>query len=261
MNDIFFISLIITVSLIGVFSKNLNTSGGIAAIFIGSLLYFSMEWEGLIILGAFFFSSSLWSRFKAHKKGEIERILVKTSRRDWQQVVANGGAAALFGIIYLYSSTEIWLYAAIASIAAANSDTWASEIGTLSKKKPLSIRTFHLTERGESGAISILGTIAGLFGSFFIASIAFLFIPDIDFDLFWFIGLAGFLGNILDTLLGAFVQIEFHCPKCKRNVENPVHCSVKTRRIKGFPMFQNESVNFLSSFFAGIVIIFMEICL
>ncbi len=59
----------------------------------------------------------------------------------------------------------IWLMGFIVCIASANSDTWASEIGSLSKKNPIYIRTFKRIERGTSGAISLLGSIAALSGS------------------------------------------------------------------------------------------------
>ena len=54
-------------------------------------------------------------------------------------------------------------------MAAANSDTWASEIGSMSKGKPISVKTFKRAERGTSGAVSLLGTFAAVVGSFLIA--------------------------------------------------------------------------------------------
>lgn len=53
-------------------------------------------------------------------------------------------------------------------LASSNSDTWASEIGSLSRKKPIYIRTFKRIERGTSGAISGLGTVAAFAGLFYL---------------------------------------------------------------------------------------------
>ena len=62
---------------------------------------------------------------------------MKGSQRDWQQVMANGGLAAMASALYYYTGAPIWLLGACICIAAANSDTWASEVGSMSKRKPI----------------------------------------------------------------------------------------------------------------------------
>ena len=119
-------------------------------------------------------SSSLWSKIKSSNKRKAEELLVKGSQRDWQQVMANGGLAAMASALYYFTEAPIWLLGFCICIAAANSDTWASEIGSMSKGKPISIKTFKRVDRGTSGAVSLLGTFAAVVGSFIIALAAYL---------------------------------------------------------------------------------------
>ena len=57
---------------------------------------------------------------------------------------------------------NIYLYAA--TVAAATSDTWATEFGKLSKSKPISITLFEPIEHGLSGGITMIGTFGSILG-------------------------------------------------------------------------------------------------
>ena len=107
-------------------------------------------------------------------------------------------------------------------MASANSDTWASEIGTLSKNKPIYIRTFKRIEKGTSGAVSLLGAIAALLGSLLISLLAIGFF-NWSFH-FFIIFIFGFLGNVIDTIIGAFYQQVYVCSKCGIETEKKIHC-------------------------------------
>ena len=52
----------------------------------------------------------------------------------------------------------------ISHYAAANADTWSSELGILSKSPPFLITTFKPVPPGTNGAISILGLLAAIAG-------------------------------------------------------------------------------------------------
>jgi uncharacterized membrane protein len=56
-----------------------------------------------------------------------------------------------------------------AATAEAASDTWAGEIGRLSKKPPVSLKTGKAVSRGVSGGVTLLGYGGGLLGAAFIA--------------------------------------------------------------------------------------------
>jgi uncharacterized protein (TIGR00297 family) len=246
---------ILVVSVSGWKTKNLSASGALAAILVGTAVAYALSWKGLIVLGVFFASSSYWSKYRKNEKHEFEDKLAKTSRRDWQQVLANGGGAMVFSIFFLWTGETIYLIAAIASLAAANADTWASEIGPLSSGKPVSVRTFQKTPKGTSGAVSALGTLASLGGALIVAITAGVLYEEISPFLMIWITAAGFLGSLIDTVLGAYVQVEYKCKCCGQMTEARFHCDEKAEKIKGYYIINNEFVNFFASFLAGAALI------
>jgi uncharacterized protein (TIGR00297 family) len=246
-----FAIIILFVSFYAYKRQSLTKSGAIAAFFVGMGIAIGFGYKGLIVLGAFFISSSMLSKYKSQTKKTMEKKTQKGSTRDWLQVMANGALAAIVGVIYFITKESIWITVFAILLAAANSDTWASEIGSLSKKKPLSIRTFKKAETGTSGAVSILGTLAGLAGSFVIALIASLLFPTQLWE-FVLIFLFGFLGNVFDTLLGAYIQVEYQCPVCGQIVETRMVCHMNVVKMKGLTFFNNDMVNVQSGFFAAL---------
>ncbi|KAB2338518.1 DUF92 domain-containing protein [Cytobacillus depressus] len=251
MDDTILLILFIAVtSISGYVLKLLTLSGSLAAFVIGICVSIGFGIEGLLLLGFFFISSSLWSKYKRKFKMNIEQRHEKGSRRDWAQVAANGGAAALFSMLNLVIPDPAWIFGFSISAAAANSDTWASEIGSLSKKPPVFIRTFKRTDAGTSGAISLLGTVAALCGSFTIAALAF-FLFHLPLTDFFIIFIFGFAGNIIDTLFGAFGQVVYQCKICGAEIESTIHCRNKTIHKRGLLVMNNDFVNFSSCFLSA----------
>lgn len=243
------IGLIILTCIVSFYVKSLTFSGAVTALIVGLAVFLGEGGIGLLLLGSFFVSSSLWSKYKSSAKSKMEEKLVKGAQRDWRQVLSNGGAAAMVSILYYYTHHSIWIMAFSVAIASANSDTWASEIGALSKENPIYIRTFRRVEKGTSGAISLLGTVAALSGSAFITLLSFWFFHyDLlhSFIVFFF----GFIGNVIDTLIGAYLQQSFLCKNCGMETEKRVHCHQPTIRIKGLSIMENDMVNFLSGVIA-----------
>lgn len=261
MGNVIFLSLFIAVmAFCGYSFRLLTMSGSIAAFFVGLAVSLGFGINGLIVLGFFFVSSSYWSKYKSRNKADIEKRHEKGSRRDWQQVTANGGTAALFSLLYLIFPSTIWIIGFAISLAAANSDTWASEIGSLSKRRPFFIRTFKPIDAGTSGAVSLLGTFAAISGAFTISLLAF-YLFHLSIIEAAVIFAFGFIGNLLDTVLGAFIQAVYKCDVCKREVESLSHCGKKTIFLRGFPFINNDFVNYSSGLLAsllGIVFVWIK---
>ncbi|WP_251551380.1 DUF92 domain-containing protein [Neobacillus muris] len=251
---VFFIVVIVLGGLAGYHFKFLDKSGAIAAMAVGISILIGIGLRGLLLLGIFFTTSSYWSIYKKSAKHRMEEKLAKGSTRDWRQVAANGGAASLYSILYYFDHNPVWFIGFAVSLASANSDTWASEIGSLSKREPIFIKTMKPVERGTSGAVSLLGSIAALAGSLLIAFISYWL-----FSLTFFVSLAififGYIGNVIDTLIGAFYQQTYHCRICGLTTEKRVHCSQPTDKIKGISLVDNDMVNFLSSLLASMAAI------
>lgn len=186
----------------------------------------------------------------------IEEKHAKGSQRDFQQVLANGGMAAIISVLYGVFQVESLLIAFCVFIATSNSDTWASEIGSLSKNRPYSVRSFSVVEKGTSGAVSLLGTMAAIMGALIIAFSSYV-IFHLELYELWVIFLFGFIGNVIDTFLGAYVQALYRCSVCGVETEKTVHCHRGTTLIRGGKFFNNDFVNFVSGFAPAIAVLFM----
>ncbi|MCA1318971.1 DUF92 domain-containing protein [Bacillus tianshenii] len=242
-NNMVLLAGIILLAGLGYKGRALSKSGAIGTCVIGILIAAGFKGYGLLLIGIFFITSSLWSRYKKKSKASVDEILEKGSQRDIFQVFANGMVPALFSLAYLLVPSEVWMVGFITAIAAANADTWASEIGTLSKKDPISILTLKRVSRGTSGAISLLGTIASVAGAGLIAASASLFWTEVSLTTAFLITLLGILGCFVDTVLGAFIQATYRCSFCGRTVESPLHCGKPAELVKGFRAVNNDVVN------------------
>lgn len=250
MDQLLLFLFIFIAALSGYYLKLLTKSGAIAAFATGAFVCLGFGLKGLLLLGLFFASSSFWSKFKNSKKTLMESRLEKGSNRDWQQVAANGGLAAVSGLFYYFFPHPLVTVFFIISIASANADTWASEIGSLSSKRPILLSTLARVEKGTSGAVSLLGTAAAIAGSALIG-IAGILMFELSLQYFLFFALFGFIGNAVDTLLGGYMQAEYRCSICGERMEKLVHCRTATNLMKGMPMMNNEMVNFTSGLMAS----------
>ncbi|MBX3048397.1 MAG: DUF92 domain-containing protein [Anaerolineales bacterium] len=230
----------------------LNLSGAVAATALGGLTYGLGGLPAAMLLVAFFASSSGLSRaFNRHKKA-VSEDFSKTGQRDWVQVLANGGAALLAllaGAMGWLSQPVAWL-AFAAALATANADTWATELGVLSRTPPRLVTTGAPAPTGASGAVSALGTLVGLAAGLLIGVLAgWLLGRDLTLVVL-VVGFSGLLGSLIDSYLGATVQAGYYCPKCKKETErHPQHtCGATTQLRRGLPWFSNDWVNLLSTF-------------
>ncbi|WP_227934982.1 DUF92 domain-containing protein [Alkalihalobacillus deserti] len=241
----------ITLLLVGVFilafftflKKKLTISGLVAACIVGSLIALGLQVFGLFLLGIFFLSSTLLGSLKGRKKNEVTE---KGEKRDAIQVLANGGIAALLACIYPFFPSSIIICGFVGSLAAANADTWASEVGAFSKNKPFHLIKRKRVEVGTSGAMTVLGSTAAFAGSFLIAMVAISFWwrdYDKSYMLLMILTLTGFIGHFIDSLLGAIWQVFYRCPTCLIETESKRHCGVETVRIKGIEWINNDIVN------------------
>ena len=181
--------------------KHLSLSGFISASFMGTLIIGFGGLDHLIPISMFFISSTILSKFNSQKAIKLE------SNRNAAQVFANGGLALLLCIVNHFFPNNFLYYSFIAAIAAANSDTWGTEIGKFSKKNPIDIISGKKLEAGESGGVTLIGIIGSLLGSLLISLTGYLF--DVDIKYLMIIFLSGFLASLFDSILGSTFQSRF----------------------------------------------------
>ena len=237
---------------------SLSRSGALAAIFVGTVVFGIGGWQWAVLLLTFFITSSALTRaFKKRKSGLSEKFS-KGGQRDAGQVFGNGGLATLFaGLTAVYpKDPRLWL-ACAAALAAANADTWATELGVLNPHPPRLITDpKKVVEQGTSGGISLAGTLAAIAGAALIGLLAGALSPGYNpWATAAIITLAGLLGSLFDSLLGATVQAIYQCPSCNKETERyPLHtCGTPTVQIRGWKWLNNDWVNFACGGFAVIV--------
>lgn len=220
----------------------LTPRGAVVAVVVGTLTALA----GIplfILLVSFFISSSLLTRARSEYKKALG--LKDISGRSLRQVVGVGTPIAIFAALYIALGRPEFLGAAVVSIAVATADTWASEIGVAYGGKPRHILTpWRRLEPGTSGGVTPVGTAASIGGALFISLLAQglgLFRP------FWLVALFGWLGELLDSLLGATAQIRYICNG--EITENYAPGCVK----RGY--LTNESVNMISGLLIGVLFI------
>lgn len=254
--DVFVFICIVIGCIAAVRKRSLTNSGAVFALFLASALYISGGIPFLAALLGFFASTVFFTKLKTTQKEELERILYeKSGVRDHIQVLANGGAALFMSAIHMLAPGQQAIAAVFTAVAACNADSWSSEIGVLSRKKPFSILNFKPIQRGISGGVTFLGLFAGACGAMFIAGIYFVFmllcIPFRELAVHcMLIALCGFIGAIADSILGAAVQPAYLDSK-GRLTEKRMTDGAANKKVKGLEWFSNDMVNFASSLLAA----------
>ncbi len=256
-----FFAIIGALTLAGIAAKyQLLSEGGIfAAILMGLAIFFFGGWNWFIILGFFFVVASAFTRYRSDEKAEVNREFAKGGIRDFWQVAANGALAALIAVINSFIPLNTAYFAFLGVVATALADTLATEIGVLSSNAYL-ITTLKKVEKGASGAISRLGVGVSFLGALSIGILA--FILDGPFSasaiepayLIVIPAVSGLLGALIDSFLGATVQLMYWCPKCRKQTEREIHkCGSKTKYHKGWKAITNDTVNLISTLAGGLI--------
>jgi uncharacterized protein (TIGR00297 family) len=227
----------------------LTRSGALGAIITGTLtLAAGLNWA--LILIAFFLSSSILSKFGAQRKATAREQFSKSDQRDLWQVMANGGLGTIIAVLYILTGEDTLWIPYLASFATVNADTWATELGTLSRQTPRLITTLRKAEPGTSGAVTPAGTLASLAGAAFIGVIGGLW--DDFLQVMVIVTLAGLVGSLFDSLLGATVQGLYECDGKLTEKETCQDGSPAILR-QGYRLMNNDVVNFGAALFGTLL--------
>lgn len=228
----------------------LTRSGGIAAFILGFIVLGFGHPLFYVLMISFLFSSLLINKVIVRFISNIKPPVKEHEPRRWINVAANGSLLGVASLLYAITPSPWVLALGIISMAAATSDTWASEIGSLSFETPWTLIKRTAIQTGLSGGVTWLGLGASLGGSLFIASIAF---PVLVFEFGWtwlapfvfvLITCAGFGGSIIDSILGELFQAKFKT--ASHDIVEIVSHSTD-RLISGVVWMDNHMVNFLSN--------------
>ena len=227
----------------------LTIGGAVAAFLVGTLTYGAGGWPYGVVLLTFFVTSVALSRAGRARKKRIVDI-GKGGPRDATQVLANGGVATVCAVCALLFHSVPWAAAFAGAYAAATADTWGTEIGTLARGAPVSILTFRPIATGLSGGVTLPGTAAEVAGALILALTA----GALGVAPWFPVALAGIAGALVDSALGASLQVLRWCAQCQRTCETEPHvCGANTEIVRGANWMTNDGVNFACTFAGALV--------
>ena len=224
--------IIILILFVAHLRRYLSISGFIGATIMAIFLIGFGGSNYLYPLVIFFITSSALSLVQKETNNK------KDSNRNLIQVFSNGGPALFICIANYFQSSDLLYPCFLASVAAANSDTWGTELGKLSKSNPIDIISGKKVRHGTSGGVTIIGTIGSLFGSITIGIIGYLFIFDKTIILL--VVVSGFLSSLIDSILGSTYQARFISPKGNIITEN---YEINYFLYTGLKIINNDTVN------------------
>jgi uncharacterized protein (TIGR00297 family) len=215
----------------GLRKRSLAPSGARAAFAVGFLSLACGYRFGLTLLLFYWTSSKLTKVGKARKEAFEEGVGSGEGERNYVQVLSCSLVGVIFSAAHVYvrdgglvdaqpidcAANPVAAFLAVAYLAhfaACNGDTWASEVGILTRKRTYLITTLRPCPPGTNGGISVLGTTAATAGGGFIGLVFALAggievgaaavaqtVPCVLMG-----SAAGLLGSTVDSVLGATLQ-------------------------------------------------------
>jgi uncharacterized protein (TIGR00297 family) len=208
-------------------ARTVDLSGVAAGFLVGFVIYAFLDWEGYLLLLAFFIIGSACTKFGYRKKAAAKLAQEKGGRRGARHALANAGVATACALLAALTPYPVLFALAFAgAFATAVADTSSSEIGQLLGRRTFLITTFRPVPRGTEGAVSLEGTLAGIAASLVIAALG------AALGLYPWAGvaavvLAAFVGTTFESVVGAALE--------KRN------------------LLDNEALNFLNTFVGALI--------
>jgi len=266
----------IMMAVYGLRKNSLDYTGAITGLFVGCIMTLS-SYCFLTSMLCFFITSSKATKFRAHIKRKMEDNFKHGGQRNWVQVVCNGGVATELALLYMVDrghgervidfTTDYrgsWLAVAVmAAIACCSGDTFASELGAVTgSTNPVLITTLQRVPRGTNGAISLYGLVYSSIGGLLVGAAYYttllLCVPGSvlensapQWPILLISTVAGLVGSLVDSLLGATVQYSGWNAKTGKVVEQP---GVGVQKINGLALLDNHSVNLVSSVITALTV-------
>ena len=246
--------------------KSLRKSGAIAAFIVATLSLGCSIRSGATLLG-FYWTSSKLTRLGSSKKQSLQEEYEVDGQRGAEQVLACSLIAIIAAVarrilvgqdspldfVSMSSLGNRLTIAYVAFFACCAGDTWASELGVLSKSDPrLVTKPWKKVAPGTNGGISKIGLLASAVGGLLMGLTHGMFLPlgstiqtrIKEITTLSIVGLIGGLGgSYIDSLLGATIQITHYDPIEKIILKKPKEGSTKI----GLSILSNEMVNVAST--------------
>ncbi|MEM4633777.1 MAG: DUF92 domain-containing protein [Candidatus Anstonellaceae archaeon] len=176
----------------------LDWAGLMLALLMGVIVAIFGQPEFVVLLLVFLFLSVAVTKYGYEKKKEIG---LYEHERSWENVLANG----LIPTICAVASPYIGWGPYVGSLAAITADKFASELGVLGGE-PISLLGLKKVKRGTNGAVTPFGLLVSFDGALLIGFAAAALLPGIGLWKVVAIGLVGFAGSFVDSIVGVMEE-------------------------------------------------------
>jgi len=189
--------------------KKLLTPAGIFhAWILGVLIWGTLGWQGYLIVGFYFIVGSGVTRIGIKEKETLGIAEKRSGARGPENVWGSALTGAICALSTLFVDStlqQLLLLGYVASFATKLSDTTASEVGKAYGKRTFLITTLKPVPRGTEGAVSLEGTLAGIFASIAISILGWQANLINAIGVIWCL-IAAFIATNLESVIGATLQ-------------------------------------------------------
>lgn len=230
----------------GVRKGSLSASGGVAA-FVVAVMTWGSGIEFGVTLIAFYQTGSWLTRLGAKRKMKLDANNSEHGNRDAFQVLSCSLVGAFISLAHRVEvgPAPATLRAAFVGFyACCAGDTWASEIGPLFASTPrLITQPWKKVPAGTNGGVTLEGLLASAAGGAFVGFVFGLLAKVGNLTTYALLGcVTGIIGSLLDSVLGATIQITRYDDSLEQ-----ISATTKGKRICGYDLVSNHTVNFLSA--------------
>ena len=184
--------------------RGVTAGGALAGFALTFGIYEAAGPGGFVVVVTVFVVAWLSTRFGSRRKRALG--MAQDSRgRSAVQVTANLGVAAVLAVAAAASQQSWLLLPAMAALAEAAADTAASECGEALSDRAYLITSMSRVRAGTDGGISVAGTLSGAVAVGMVATVA-AAVHVLTWPALPIVAGAGFLGMVIDSLLGATLE-------------------------------------------------------
>lgn len=194
----------IVFALLGWAVRGVTLSGAIAGCGVAFALYYCISPAAFSVLFSVFAITWLVTRVGYLRKQSLG-IAENRRGRNALQVLANTGVSGACAALFCGLHRDWLVVAAVAALAEAAADTASSEVGEAFSDSARLITNFRPVRAGTNGAVTALGTLAGIAAAAITSAVA-AALSLLAWRAALVALLAAVVGTVIDSLLGATLE-------------------------------------------------------
>jgi hypothetical protein len=130
------LAIVVAFALIAIGASAIDRRGFLASLLVGYPILLGGGWRWFVIVATFFVLGVAFTWYRYEYKKSIGSAQEKGGTRNWPNILANGGVAALLGLGEFLGGGLAFSVLYVGAVSAAASDTVATELGLLNRSPP-----------------------------------------------------------------------------------------------------------------------------